>query len=1230
MHPQCEVPSMQCPVCQTVNPENAKFCFNCGAALSSLCPNCRAQATPGAKFCLNCGFALKGSEPAPAQTINPVDRHMPGQLRSKIEAARGKAGAEGERRVVTILFCDVQGSTALAERFDPEEWAELMNGAFERLISPVYRYEGTVARLMGDAILAFFGAPIAHEDDPRRAVLAGLDIIEGIQTYRRQLPDDVAVAFNVRVGINTGLVVVGQVGSDLAGEYTAMGDAVNLAARMEQTAAPGTVQIAANTHRLVRELFSFEPLGGIDVKGKAEPVEAYRVLAIREGAVPTRGIEGLYSPIIGRDREITQLRGVIDGLLTGRGAIASLTGEAGLGKSRLVAELRRSLLDTGTLAPTGALRWLEGRSFSYETSVPYAPFSGMFRRFFDLDGLPGDLARYDRIRSRVIEIAPDRVLTIAPYVASLLGVAAPGSDGEMVRHQEPPMLRARVFQAVIELIGALAASGPVVLVLEDLHWADQTSLDLLAQLMPLVDSAPVVLLALFRPHRDEPSWRFHETAVRDWPHRYTEIPLQPLDDGDSRALVANLLEIEDLPERVRALILQKAEGNPFYVEEVIRSLLDMGLVVREEGRWRATREIETLRVPDTLAGVITARLDRAPEESRRVAQAASVIGREFQQTVLADVYEDPVGLTGVLGDLQRRELVLERQRLPEYLYGFKHVLTQETAYSSILLSKRRELHRCAAECLERREPDRVEEIARHYLEAREDVRALPYVVEAGDRARRAYAAESAINWYRRALTIIPMVEDSDPARRAFEGLGKMLELTFDVPGAVENYTRMYETGESRGELAMMVSALNKRAFVRAMMLQEAEEATADLNLAERLGREARDGRGLVEMATLRCAACLPAAQFDQAVSSLGTSIDVARELDLKDELAESAAHMAQTYTYMTRYEEAWPLAQEALDLAVRSGDLMKVTEVLVGAVALHHVREGDYASALDAAQRALEFSDKIGSMLYQGISHLTVAAIHLATGQYEAAITHGKASAELWGMLGPFGEFFLPTALGIVASASIAVSPDVYERTRAGHVELLAPREAMAGAWAWADLGFIALQLGDADRAEEMFERGLTIPTAFWLLERPRLQVGMALVRLVRSDAEAAGSLLGEARQYADERGMRHILPLVEFGEAQLAFSTGDPARALDRFAAAAAGAQRAGMLPVVWQAHAGAAQVLAMIGRIDDVERERAMALATIDQMAAQFGDESLRAAFVENTGKKVGVGQTGDPSRR
>ena len=687
---------MICLNCATENKNDARFCFNCGHALFITCPNCGEESPPAAKFCFNCGHALAGLaaslDPGPEtqekvdannrDDQSPIKRFIPREMQTKLESARAGRQMEGERRIVTILFGDIVGSTAVAEQLDPEIWAEIMNGAFEHLISPIYHYEGTVARLMGDGILAFFGAPIAHEDDPQRAILAALEIVQKIDAYRQEIHSRHGVDFDVRVGINTGMVVVGTMGTDLALEYTAMGDAVNLASRMEQSAAPGTVRITGATHRLVSPLFDFEDLGGIQVKGKADPVQAFNVLRPKAEPGRLRGIAGLASPMVGRDVQMHALRGTIIQLRQGRGQIVSVRGEAGLGKSRLMAELRVS--PTPVIDSRTQLLWLEGRSLSYETTTPYAPFVDLFTTHFELQTNQSEAEKYEQIYDRVAAIAPQRAGEIAPYLATMLGVQLSGEALDRVRYLTgPPQVRELLFHATIEYVESLAEDQPLVLVFDDLHWIDPTSLDLLEQLLPVTGRAALLITALFRPGRDDLSWRFHELAQRAYGERYTPVELLPLDANYSRQLVDNLLQVTDevpfsaLPQQVQALILNKAEGNPLFVEEVIRSLLDAGLVVIDNGQCRATREIVDISVPDTLTGVITARLDQLDEESKRVAQAAAVIGRRFEVDTLAAVYDDdetlqldwfhPTELPDMLANMRRSvEVFLEFKRTGEF------------------------------------------------------------------------------------------------------------------------------------------------------------------------------------------------------------------------------------------------------------------------------------------------------------------------------------------------------------------------------------------------------------------------------------------------------------------------------------------------------------------------------------------------------------------------------------
>ncbi|MCB0001487.1 MAG: AAA family ATPase [Anaerolineae bacterium] len=621
---------MNCPTCNAANPSGARFCNNCGTRLPTGCPNCGHVNQPGSKFCNNCGFKLDaaGAPAADVSPASPLDRYLPPELRAKLEAARSTRAGADERRIVTILFCDVKGSTAAASQLDPEEWAEIINGAFEHMIAPIYRYEGTVARLMGDGILAFFGAPIAHEDDPQRAALAGLEIVQGIADYCVLVQRRWGLPLEVRVGINTGLVLVGEVGSDMRTEYTALGDAINIAARMEQTAQPGTVQVAEDTWRLVAPLFEWQDLGTLDIKGKAEPLHTYRPLRQRARPGRVRGLEshGIGSPVVGRAREMAALRQALHALQDGRGGVISLIGEAGLGKSRMLAEVRESIAGE-------RLRWREARSLSYSTAMPHFLSIEALRALIDAPPDADGETTGRALRAALGSAGSDHY----PTLAHLLGVPLDEDETMMVRFLDGPALLARYVEACRALLVTLTEEMPVALVFDDLHWADPSSVELWLQVLLVAVEAPVLFLFASRPEREAAGWRLLDHA-RELPGLGAlELHLSPLTEADSLQLVTNLLEIDALPEGTRTRILAKAEGNPFFVEEVIRMLIDEELIVRRDGNWTVAREIESLDIPDTLNGVLAARIDRLSDEARHVLQIAAVIGRQFYTRVLENV-----------------------------------------------------------------------------------------------------------------------------------------------------------------------------------------------------------------------------------------------------------------------------------------------------------------------------------------------------------------------------------------------------------------------------------------------------------------------------------------------------------------------------------------------------------------------------------------------------------------
>jgi class 3 adenylate cyclase len=642
---------MKCARCGFENAANARFCENCGEPLERRCPNCGSVVSAAAKFCSQCGFRLAGSE-APASratepaaaapsTLDSLRRATPQPLAQKILTQREHL--EGERKLVTALFADVVGSTALAEAMDPEEWREVVSGVHERVSQAVYLYEGTIAQLLGDGVLAFFGAPLAHEDDAERAIRAAQEILAKIEEYAGNLTRRRRhVSLQVRIGLNTGIVVVGNIGSDLHMEYLAIGDTVNLAARIQGVAEPDTILISDSTFRHVASLFDFEDRGEVTVKGRAEPVRIYRVLAERKGAVRARGIAGLSSPMVGREREFSTLMQVVRDLREGHGAIVSVIGEAGLGKSRLIAEWRKAIRADSASPP---IQWAEGRSLSYATTLAYHLGMDVLRALL---GLPAD-ASEDELCAALQREIQERLGPGAEaretyaFLEHMLGLELEEEAAALVGHLDGRALQARYVAAYLAFVRAIARAGPAIIVAEDIHWADPSSVELGAQILPLAAETPVAFVLVTRPDPDSAGWRL-VTQAREIPGASAvELHLSPLTDDDSQQLVSNLLEVAALPRDARERILAKAEGNPFFVEEVIRMLIDRGGLERRDGAWVAAHDLEDIDIPDTLQAVIMARIDRLPEDAKRTLQIAAVIGRRFQVRVLEKVIQGMEG-----------------------------------------------------------------------------------------------------------------------------------------------------------------------------------------------------------------------------------------------------------------------------------------------------------------------------------------------------------------------------------------------------------------------------------------------------------------------------------------------------------------------------------------------------------------------------------------------------------
>jgi ABC-type oligopeptide transport system substrate-binding subunit/class 3 adenylate cyclase len=654
-----------------------------------------------------------------------------------------------ERKVLTAVFADIVGSTALAERLDPEDIKLVVGEAVARIVGEVESLGGHVKDLAGDGVLAFFGAPTTREDDAERAVRCALRIVGEMEEYAREVRRGWgAEGFGVRVGAATGAVVVGEVGAGSRVEYAAFGDTVNVAARLQSAAEPGSVLVDDATHRAVEGLFEWGDRQELELKGKSEGVVAWPVAGVAAAGRTQRGLPGVETRLVGRSRELGLGREALEALRAGRGGVLVVAGDAGIGKTRLLNELRE-------LAEREGSCWLEGRCVSYGESLPYWPFRDLLRgEWIGAGGEEPELRVRVGLRRRLEQLFDGRANELYPYLGGLLEVALEHEAAARTSQLSPEALQWRTFEVVGQLFARLSEDAPLVLALEDLHWADPTSVQLLEQLLSLAEEAPVLLVLSLRPERDHAAWGLREHASREFPHLLREIDLGPLGDADGELLAA-LVAPATLPAELERRVLEAADGNPFFLEELVRSLADVGALVRTDDGWRFDHAVE-VEVPPTVEKAILARLDRLSAPARDLVTAASALGRTFAlpllEGVLGEVPAEP------LHELQRLGLVRQSRRWPQPEYRFRHALIQETAYRTLLAEQRTQLHRRAAEWLEERYAERDAEalglLAYHWLRAEDEEKAADYLLRAGDKARLEYALDEAIEHYRDLLPLL--------------------------------------------------------------------------------------------------------------------------------------------------------------------------------------------------------------------------------------------------------------------------------------------------------------------------------------------------------------------------------------------------------------------------------------------------------------------------------------------
>jgi class 3 adenylate cyclase/tetratricopeptide (TPR) repeat protein len=1129
--------AMQCPQCQAENPERARFCEDCGARLEFKCPHCGEAATPGKKFCASCGGSLAALPTVACPAPSPQD-YTPQHLAERIIGSRG--ALEGERKQVTILFADLKGSMELLADRDPEEARSILDPVLERMMDAVHRYEGTVNQVMGDGIMALFGAPLAHEDHAVRACYAALRMQERVRQYAEEIRRRDGVTIQIRVGLNSGEVVVRSIGSDLRIDYTAVGQTTHLAARMEQLALAGSILLAPDTLRLVEGYVQVKGLGPMQVKGLADPVEVYELTGAgttrtRLQAAAARGL----TKFVGRDTEIATLRRTLEQAGQGHGQLVALVGEPGVGKSRLTWEFTHSHRVQGWLV-------LESGSVSYGKATSYLPVIDLLKTYCGVEAR--DEPR--RIRAKVLGrlLTLDRALeAILPSLLALLDLPV---DDPSWAALDPPQRRSRTLDALKRLLLREAQEQPLLLVFEDLHWIDaetQALLDLLVEGLP---TARILLLVNYRAEYDH-SW--HRKSY------YQQLRLDPLPAESADELLAALLGQGVELAALKRLLIERTQGNPFFIEESVRALVESRALVGKRGSYRLVRPLESTQVPATVQAVLAARIDRLDPADKRLLQSASVIGKDIPYRLLRAIAGNGLGnghhqhggsasaaddrLQASVARLQTAEFLYETSLFPDREYMFKHALTHEVAYGSLLQEQRRALHARIVGAIETSYPDRlaeqVERLAYHAFRGEVWDQAVIYLRQAGAKASSRSAYREAVAYYEQALAGLAHLPDTPAAR----------EQAFDI----------------REELRPCLVALGE--FGRVI---------EHLQAAERLAEALDDQRRLARAVSFLADYYWNVGENEGAIAAGERALSIAVAQGDRANKIVTCHRLGRAYSSVGNYPRAIEVFRQAADAV--PADLIgehfgMPTLPVVGALAWEAVclaESGELSAALERASEAFRLAERLDRAFGRVATHWTLGHVYLRRGQMDRAIDVLERGLEL----GQAGE--------VLYLAALVASP----------------------------LGQAYTLAGQPEAAVRLLE-GVIQRTTFKSIRLAYLAAAYQGTGRVGDAWETAQRALELARQQK-ERG-HEAWALQVLGEIAAHDTPPRAAEAETHYRQALALAEELGMRPLVAHCHLGLGTLYQRLGRDEQRQSELTTAAEMYRAMEMTFWLEKAEATLAQ-----------------
>jgi class 3 adenylate cyclase/tetratricopeptide (TPR) repeat protein len=1055
----------------------------------------RHRAATGAKFCLECGQPVSGQSSEQPRFASPA-AYTPKHLADKILTSR--SALEGERKQVTVLFVDVSGFTSLSERLDPEEVHGFMTQTFELMLAEVHRYEGTVNQFLGDGIMALFGAPIAHEDHAQRAVHAALGIQRALEGYQDELRSRQGISFQVRQGLNTGLVVVGSIGNDLRMDYTAVGDTTNVAARLQAAADAGRIVISEATHRLVGGYFYTRSLDELPLKGKAEPVHAWEVISaqVARTRLDIEAERGL-TPFIGRDRELQLLLECFEKARAGHGQVVFIVGEPGIGKSRLLLEFRRRLGDEAT--------WSEGRAMSFGRSIAFHPLIDLLRRNFRLEEGDTEGTIATKMERGVLRLGED-LRPILPYLRYLLSVD-PGDPAVLT--MDPQQRRGEIFDALRRLTLRAAEVRPLVAVYEDVHWMDQATEEYLLFTADSIPTSRVLRILSYR------TGYVHPFGERTY---HTRIALNTLSTAHSVEIAQGMLATDSLPEDLKTLVVRKAEGNPFFVEEVVKSLLEVGALRRAGDGYVLAKRLDEIFVPDTIQDVIMARIDRLEEAPKRTLQLASVIGREFTRRLLERIADIRARTEEFLRDLKAIELIYEKSAFPELAYMFKHALTHEVAYNSLLVQSRKELHRLIGLAIEELYADRLAEqyevLAYHFSRGEAWAKAFEYLRKAAEKAAQTFATREAIALYDQAMEAAAQLREAVDARTLMaihQAKANLYLVLSDFERSLaegERFLAVARRAGDRGNEGAALAAMSHASFWAHGLDRALAYARQAIEVAEEVDAKpvlaaGHFVTGFVHSVTAR---------LDQARAELEKALTISRSVGDVFHQSFSLGRAGQLKNWEGEYAEAAHLQSEGLRLAQEHNLLVpRLTNHFWYGLSL--TGQGNYDEALATFEEGLALSDKVGDEIQRHRLLNSLGWLYLELGDLDRALDLNRRGAEGARKRGDpetianaelnLGDIFL-------AKGDLALAREFLDGV---HRLVNDPATSEWNRWRYsthlfASLGELWLTHGDPVKAHEFAEQCLEIATRTnsrkYLVKGWRLMGEIALARHQWEEAEVA------------------------------------------------------------------------------------------------------------------------------